>query len=515
MLLVHPSLISRIDKYASDSLGIFTHTLMGRAGRAVENAVRECSELGARVSIFAGKGNNGGDGYAAALYLLEDYDVTVYDVFSAGQRSDEGKSFLAEYAASGGRIEPLTFDENQVLDIAKSAVVVDAVFGTGFCGALPEIALKLAKLIGSLDGVCRIAVDVPLGVDAALGAVDFEVVYRADATVVLGFVKTGLVSYPAKEYVGKLIYDNLGLQKDEILRNFTVDSYCIDQEIARELLPQRAENSNKGSFGKLLMLTGSSRYPGAAHLSLEAALRSGVGYVTFMGEKELTDTLLPKLPEAIYRTFSPTNASFDELAELITLSSSHSAILVGSGSSRSEGLFRLLECLLETNGAPLILDADAINVLSEHPDTAKRLISHSPRKVVLTPHPLELSRVSGIPTDIIQQNRLAVAKDFAREHSCILVLKGAGTVVTDGEVTYVNSSGSSALAKAGSGDVLAGHLAALVASGIDPLSASALAVYLHGRAADALSEELSDFGVIPSDLPREIARQISKISTSN
>ena len=515
MLLVHPTLISRIDKYASDSLGISTHTLMGRAGRTVENTVRAYAEPGSSISIFAGKGNNGGDGYAAALYLSDDYDVTVYDVFSAGQRSDEGKRFLSEYTLRGGRIKPLTLDENQVADIAKSCVAVDAVFGTGFDGELPEIAVKLAKLLGTLDGVHRIAIDVPLGVDAALGTVKSEANYRADATVVLGFVKTGLVSYPAKEYVGRLIYDNLGLQKEAFMRDFSFDSYYVDEELAVELLPKRGENTNKGNFGKLLMATGSSRYPGAAHLSLEAALRSGVGYVTFLGEKELADSLLPKLPEAIYKTFSIEEAGSEEISDVLRLSHSHTAVLVGSGSSRSKGLALFVEALLKEEGEPLILDADAINVLAENPENARRLLKAAPRKVVLTPHPLELSRISGLTTDEIQQNRLAVAKTFALENNCILVLKGAGTVVTDGHLTYINSSGSSALAKAGSGDVLAGHLAALVASGIDPLGASALAVYLHGRAADVLVDELSEFGVIPSDLPREIAHQISKISRSN
>ncbi len=514
MLLVDPSLISEIDNFASESLGIPGRALMLRAAVAVAKAVRSYVSVGSKVSILAGKGNNGGDGYAVASLLMRDYDVKVYDVFSAGQRTDEGSYYLASYVTAGGVIEPLSLDEKNLFDIRMSDCIIDAVFGTGFAGDLPEIAVNLAKILASINDKTIIAIDVPLGVNATDGSVCDGAVYRATATVALGFVKPGLVSYPAKEYVGKMIYDNIGLHNCEILSNFVFDSYYTDYELASSFVPKRQENSNKGSFGKLLMITGSIDFPGAAHLSLEASLRGGVGYVTYVGEKSLCDSLISKLPEAIYKPYSLKDLTAESLDEISSLSARHSAMLIGSGSSRSEGLRRLLLRLLCDEGSPLILDADAINVLSENPEEGRALIKNAKRTVILTPHPLELSRISGIPTDEIQSNRLGLAKSFARENNCILILKGAATIVTDGKETYINSSGSSALAKAGSGDVLAGFLAALVASGCDPLRASALAVYFHGLAADILAEELSAFGVTPSDLPREIGRQLAKaIST--
>ena len=503
-------MIAEIDKYALDALGIPTRTLMERAGKAVANAVRDAVPPGARVAVFAGKGNNGGDGYAAALFLSDDYSVTVYDVFSAGQRSDEGRYFLDAYTAAVGKPVPLTLDGEQLENINSSDCIVDAVFGTGFFGEMPEIARKLAFNFASLSNAKKVAVDVPLGLDSALGRVLRDAAYRADITVALGFIKTGLVSYPAKEYVGKLVYDNIGLHNEGILSHFDFNSYLIDKKLARDLLPERPDNSNKGSFGKLLVITGSESFRGAAYLSLEAALRSGVGYVTYAGDAALCDALLPKLPEAIYK---PVSLADDPSAipTLLELSRRADTILLGSGSSKTDRLLKLTEGLISTFGAPLVLDADAINVISHDPERAKALIRNSLRQVILTPHPLELSRLSGLSVDFIQNNRIEVAMQFARQNKCILVLKGAATLVTDGKELFINSSGSSALAKAGSGDVLAGHLSALVASGIDPLRASALAVYLHGAAADSLSAELSDFGVIPSDLPKEIARQINKL----
>lgn len=509
MVLAQPGMISKIDAYARDRLGIPTEELMHRAGTAVAKAVRDNVQRGRRVVVLAGKGNNGGDGYAAAHLLSPDYDVTAFDVFGAGQSTREARLYLDLFTAQRGRVKRLTFDTDTVEFIRSADCIIDAVFGTGFAGDYPESAVKLGGILASMDSAFRVAVDVPLGVNARDGSIDTDAVYTADATVSLGFVKPGLISYPAKKYVGKLIYDNIGLQNEAIMTDFEFKDFAIDHDLARSLIPKREDNSNKGSFGKLLLITGSPAFVGAARLSLEAALRSGVGLCTYLGEAELCDSLLPSFPEAIYRPFSITRYSDTDLDSLTDLFLGHTAILVGSGSSRSEGLFRLLVRLLTTEGAPLVLDADAINTLAEHPE-GRELIRASRRKVILTPHPLELSRISGIPTDSIQSERIRAAKTFAKENKCILVLKGAATVVTDGDITYVNTSGSSALAKAGSGDVLAGMLSSVIASGVDPLSAAALSVYFHGIAADVLASEFSELGVTPSDLPREIARQIKR-----
>ena len=510
MLLVHPTLISKIDKYASEALGIPVRELMRRAGEAVANVVRTYVKKGSRIAVFAGKGNNGGDGYAAAGMLIDEYDITVYDVFSAGQKTEEGRYFLDELVSRGGTVKALDLNDDFMRGVLDFDAFVDAVFGTGFMGELPHEAIELAKIFESQPEKIKIAIDTPLGVNAADGSLLNGASYHADATVVLGFIKTGIVSYPAKEYVGKIIFDDLSLQNNDVLSAFDFSDYYIDSELAVSLLPEREENSSKGCFGKLLVACGSPAFAGAAHLSLEGSLRGGVGYVTFLGEKTMCDALVLKFPEAIYKPTSIPNLTASDLDGLYELFNKQTAILVGSGSSKSEGLFRLVSYLLNTEGAPLILDADAINVIAEKGEEGRALVRTSKRTVILTPHPLELSRLSGISTDIIQANRISVAKAFAAENNCILVLKGAATVVTDGSITYVNSTGSSALAKAGSGDVLAGFLSSLAASGASPVCASAIAVYFHGLAADILADDLSELGVTPSDLPKEICRQIAK-----
>lgn len=508
MILFEPFMISEIDSYAINTLGIPARTLMHRAAEAVAGAVRSFVQDG-KVRIFAGKGNNGGDGYAAALLLMNDYDVKVYDVFGSGQRSDEGRYYLESYLSSGGAYEVLKLDEDTILDIRDSACIIDAVFGTGFVGEQPKETVELAKFFASLNNMITVAIDVPLGVNASDGAVDKHACYHATATVCLGFIKPGLVSYPAKEYVGKLMYYDISLNSALILSEFNSNSYYIDYDLVSSLIPNRRQNSNKGTFGKLLMITGSGDFPGAGHLSLEAALRSGVGYVTYLGEKCMCDSLVQKLPEAIYKPCDISNITHDSLENIIAISDKSSAILIGSGRPGDEGLRTLTERLLAESGAPIILDAGAIGVLTSENNLTVPSIKNAGRQVILTPHPMELARLLDVSIPDVVEHRLTVARDFARENNCILILKGAATVVTDGVTTYINSSGSSALAKAGSGDVLAGFLAGVVASGVEPLSAATLSVYFHGLAGDKLAEELSELGVIPSDLPREIAKQIA------
>lgn len=510
MKLANSTLISKIDAYSQNELGIPIKTLMERSGDAVAKTVKKMTGAGKRVAILAGKGNNGGDGYAAAIKLMADYEVTVYDIFSQGQKTEEGKYFLSQYKELGGKILNFAPTEEILSDIKNSGCIVDAVFGTGFHGEMPEAIRPLAIAIRESVEAEKIAVDVPLGIDADNGSVsDFAI--SVGATVELSFIKPGIISYPARSYVGDIVYDDLGLPRKEITQKFSFKYHMIDSEWVYNWLPKREENSNKGSFGKLLMITGSKRYRGAAHLSVEAALRGGVGRVSFAGVGELCDELSQKYPEVIYKSINDISEfSEEDINELVSLANKHSATLIGSGSDNTEGLLSLVWALLSTEGTPVILDADAINVLSSIAEDGIQAIKESKREVILTPHPLEFARLSGSDVATVQLHRLETAEKFAKENGCVIVLKGAGTIITDGEETFINVSGGSALAKAGSGDVLAGFMAAFIAQNKTETSkAAALSVYFHAVAGDVLAEEYSSYGVTPSDLPREMARQIA------
>ena len=292
-----------------------------------------------------------------------------------------------------------------------------------------------------------------------------------------------------------------------------MDRVYTSFEWAKSTLPKRKADANKGSYGRLFAYVGSSAYHGAAHLAVESALRGGVGYVEVAASGELRKTLLLKFPELIFKDFAEASMlSTSDMENLVREQRRATATLVGCGSSKSNQLFEIVSMLLSEDGGALVLDADAINSMAENREEALSLLKNAKRKVVLTPHPLEFSRLSGLDVSYVNENREASAVTFAKEHNCVLLLKGKGTVITDGETVYVNTSGSSALAKAGSGDTLAGLLSALLAtSALPPLELTALAAYVHGKAGDRLSLELSEYGVTPSDLPKEMARVIAEL----
>ncbi len=507
MKLARPHLISEIDKYSAEVLGISTVELMGKSGRAVAAAVRSYVAPGAFIAILAGSGNNGGDGYAAAKELLSDYKVKVYDVFSAGQKTEEGKYYFKLFSDGGGEIENVTLSPSQRAEIKSAACIVDAVFGTGFKGEIPDTVKALATLMSEAVGSQKIAVDVPIGVNADDGSADLCTAF-VHAVIELSFIKPGIVSYPARSYIGTILYDDLGLPSEKIEKKFDFKYTLIDEAFAEKCLPVRKNNSHKGSFGKALLITGSTRYPGAGRLTLEAALRGGSGLVNYLGDAALAEEYVREFPEVIYKGMDMEKEEASSLA--VELSAASGSTLIGSGSGNNAAIALITKKLLESEGGTLILDADAINSISEEYPDAPSLIKNAKRPVILTPHPLEFARLSGVDVATVQNTRLASAVRFAKENGCVLVLKGAGTIVTDGEEVLINGSGSSALAKAGSGDVLAGFIASLAAGKLSPINAAALGVYYHGKAGDNLAKEFSTYGVTPSDLPKEIARAIAK-----
>lgn len=286
-----------------------------------------------------------------------------------------------------------------------------------------------------------------------------------------------------------------------------------DAALAGALLPVRPSDGNKGTFGRALLFCGSDRYRGAACLASEGALAGGAGLVELASCESVVSLVLSRAPSVIGTAYVPSEIG----AYLpLGLTKKATAILVGCGSGKSERLCLSLFELLKTPGSPVVLDADALNSLALKRETSLDLLQNAARPVVLTPHPLEFSRLSGLPLDTISSDRVGVAAGFAKEYGVTLVLKGSGTVIAspDGEVT-VNTTGGSGLAKGGSGDVLAGLLVSLLAQGMNPTDAAILAVYLHGAAGDALTKEYSEMGVRPDDLPREIARQAARLITGD
>ena len=499
------SMIKNIDDFAENHLHIPITVLMGRSGEAAASAVRNLLAPGGNIVFLCGCGNNGGDGYAAATKLISEYNVTVFDVFEKGQKSESGRYWRAEYINSGGKIVmgiPTQDYISQSVDL-----VVDAIFGTGFSGEVPKNLIALSNYINEEEKLKVCAIDIPLGVCADDGSVE-SFALRSDVTVALSFPKVAMYSYPAKEYVGEVVVDDLGIQHEAIAKKFTFNDWLIDLSLASSIIPKRYDNSNKGSFGKSLLIVGSDRFMGAAALAFEGALRGGAGYVSFLGTDELCTFLLNKFPEGIYN-----RTLLSDTEKILSMCERQDAVLIGCGVECNENIYKIISNLVETDGAPLIIDADGINSISKF--GSSNILKRAKRKIILTPHPLEFSRLTGLSVDYIQANRYRVAKEFAAEYGCVLLLKGAGTVITDGLNTFVNGSGSSALAKAGSGDVLAGLLVSILAYFKSPLESAALAAFIHGRAGDLLSSEFSNYGVIPSDIPQMAAKVFLELEKNN
>ncbi len=338
---ISPALTGRIDAYAATALGLPTALLMGRAGEAVAAEVMAHAAPPARILVLCGSGNNGGDGYAAARMLSRrGYEVAAVDVLGAGQRTPEGKAYLADYCREVGA--PLTLAEAGGLDCD---ILVDAVLGTGARLPLGGELAPVSRLM-RLKNAYRIAVDLPLGVDAEGGCVD-PLAVPADVTVALGFAKHGLYSYPARAYAGEIRVADLGLDTPEVCEHFAVENHLLSRETVVPLLPMRDPNGHKGSFGHALLIAGSDTYRGAALLAGAAALRMGAGLITLASPESVLAGALVALPELILAPL-PTEAPIPE-----ALTAGKSAILFGPGVGLSDATAARLASLLASEGGRL------------------------------------------------------------------------------------------------------------------------------------------------------------------
>lgn len=516
-----PRHISSIDAYAAEAIYMPTSLLIERAGHALASCVKGAVGEGSAVLILVGNGHNGADGYAAGRFLLEEgYRVTIVDLMGRGQRSEAAKRVADTYVSlpdavlytysPDKRAEKHVDTEGLNRLLEQADLVIDAVFGTGFKGELP---ISVQNVLYTLSNMKKrpylLAADLPMGVFADTGEVH-PLAVPFDQTLMLSFPKLGLYSYPARRFCGRLSLDTLGLPIEKITEHFGFDDRVIDQTDIKEFLPPREQEGHKGSYGTLGMLCGSDAYPGAALLAASSALHMGVGLVRAFGNEEMRSLMLTATPEVVF-TKTPSLSSWSEeyARHFFEEHSKVSAWLVGCGAGVSDGLASCLRVLLTTEGAPIVLDADALNTIAIPTYGLRPLLGECPRQTVLTPHPLEFARLFGHETTAVNQKRLTLAKKYASKYKLTILLKGAGSVIAmkTGAV-YINTSGNSSLSKGGSGDVLAGAIASFAAMGMPLEKATAVAMYLHGRAGEKLSEKYSEYGVLPSELPKMMAKEI-------
>jgi len=528
----------RIER-AADAAGWTYDDMMRRAGRSVAEAVlaRLPQPADRRVLILVGAGNNGGDGLVAGGILRQaGMKVTAY-LFVSRPQPDPHAEALHRL---GGDLVAAA-DDPQATSLERLAgeadVILDAVLGTGIRLPLRE---EFARRLRVVDEAARrgrrrplrVAVDCPTGLDCDSGAVD-PAVMPADLTVTLAAAKPGLFRFPGAALTGEVVVGDIGL--DPAMKELSdVQMELTDPKTLRGWLPARPPDAHKGTFGTVLIAGGSVNYPGSVALAGEAAYRVGAGLVTLAVPGAIHGLLVPALPEATWLILpQETGVIAEDAAELLRERAGNAdVIVVGPGMGREETSRRFLERLLDpSEGAargrigfvhrpgeaavaarglpPLVVDADALRLLREIEGWHTRLPSGS----IVTPHPGEMSALTGLETATIQANREGIAREKASEWGVVVVLKGAHTVIAapDGRA-YVLPFATAALAKAGTGDVLAGAIGGLRAQGLGAVEAAVLGAYAHGRAGVLAAEEAgSTVGVLAGEVALRLPEALAEL----
>ena len=465
--------------------------LMYRAGKAVSDSV----EWRAPVGIVCGVGNNAGDGYVIAIELKKrNIDCTL--LLLEKRFSPDGKFYFDKCAENNIPCEICT----DSTDLSGYATLVDCIFGTGFKGEVQGLARDLIKKYNS-TAAYKISVDINSGMNGDNGM--GETVAHSDLTCAIGSFKPGHFLGKAKDVIRDRIALDIGIRP--------LDTPYYLYEPRRGSIPERKQFSNKSTYGYVALVGGSKKYSGAIRLAAmaNAAMRAGAGVAMLAIPNSISPYIIPNILEATIYPLSDANGEivFNE-AEFYALGSRVKSIAFGMGIGLSGETEKSLAYLLNNYKGRLIVDADGLTALSHLGSDA---IKNASCELILTPHNMEFSRISGFSIDEILACPIDRAREYAREHSCVLLLKGPSTIVTDGETVYVIDRGCAGMATAGSGDVLSGILAATAAYVPSPLEATALAAYINGAAGELAESRTNPVSMIASDTVAAIPDIIGNI----
>ncbi len=518
MKVVTAAEMRQIDQDTIEGIGIPGIVLMETAGSAIVRAIEQHYPTCQRIGIFAGKGNNGGDGIVIARQLAHiGRDVLLFLVSPEDSFTGEAHTNLQIAKRLGLRIEEILtgarFDGTETVPttLASCELLVDAIFGTGLRGAVRDPIATVINAINRLPTPI-LSVDLPSGLDADTGH-PLGVCVQADRTVTIGLPKRGLLMHPGAELAGKLEVVDIGFP-EQIVNAQDIKVNWTSATQASQWMPPRPPFSHKGSYGRVLVVAGSTGMTGAAALASEAALRAGAGLVTLAIPKRLNpivEGLLPEvmtlpLPETDVGSLAvPATASILEFAE-----KTKSILAIGPGLSQHPETVDLVHQLIHENREQrvdlrMVIDADGLNALAQDREILSRLNSEA----VLTPHPGEMARLTNTAIPTLEADRIDTAQQFASEHGVTLVFKGAPTVTSNPNGNlWINSTGNPGMATGGMGDVLTGVIAGLMAQGIPSESAAALGVYLHGLSGDIAAERFGRHGLIASDVLKTVPEAI-------
>ncbi len=503
MRLVKSSEIQEMDRITIQEMGIPGVVLMENAARAASRVFLDHFHppLNSHILVLCGRGNNGGDGYVMARYLHQaGLQVTV--IVLAETASIEGDALLnlevirrlgVPVVEVGSLVE---WGEKSGL-VSSADYIIDGILGTGLNAPVRGMYKEIIQTMNQAHKPVM-AIDIPSGLHADTGQV-MGVAVRADLTVTFGFPKAGQLVFPGAELVGRLVCVNIGIPH-QVADRLPVSYRLIGPEHFLDLLQEKGQDIHKGDRGHLLILAGSTGKTGAASLAALGALRGGAGLVTLGTPQSLNAVLEEKLTEAMTVPLPDTTEGFLSLQaeeQIGELMKGKSAVALGPGLSTHPETSALVRRVIAGCSLPMVIDADGLNALSG--DIS--VIEHCSGRVVLTPHPGEMGRLSGLTSLEVQRDRLGCATRFASQHGCILVLKGARTVIAQPEgPTFINPTGNPALSSGGSGDVLTGLIGGYLARGWPPTEAALAGVFLHGLSADFLAETMGQAGILAGEL---------------
>ena len=518
MFLVTAKQMQNMDRFTIGEFGIPGRVLMENAGRgAVDFFMEQFDPTPAtRVAVVAGRGNNGGDGWVMARYLMEkQIPVTVYLLSERDRVTGDARANMELVEKLLPHSPGCTIIE--IIDVpglekARTGLVhhdlfVDAIFGTGLNSDVRGVFKEVITCINQ-TGKPVFAVDIPSGLNADTGGV-CGVCIKAFATATFAFAKIGHVLYPGNEYTGRLRVVDIGIP-DFTAQNQDIRFQVLEKKAIRDLFPARPFNSHKGSFGHLLVLAGSPGKTGAAALCANAAKRIGTGLVTLGVPKQIHSVVEPMVVEPMTvplpQTASGTLSS-EGLDDILALAGTRQALALGPGLGTDPDTRKLVTALVTQCPVPLIMDADAVNCVADHPDV---LLSRS-SPAVLTPHPGEMARLAGVSTTEVQVDRPGTARRFAEKFNVILVLKGAQTLTAlpDGRL-FLCPAGNPGMATGGMGDVLTGMIAGLAAQGMSLENAAMAGVFIHGMCGDVLAQKIGGFGFLAGDMIQAVPEVIHR-----
>ena len=495
-LWVNAAQMKAADQYTIQKLGVPSLELMEHAAQACVQVLEDEKVDLSHVCVVCGSGNNGGDGFAIARILQNNrYSVETFCVGNPEHYTEETQEQMYRLQECGGKITYGMPQEDSY------SVVIDAVCGVGLSRKVEGRYRQVIEQMNRMRGT-KFAVDIPSGLSATTGCI-LGCAFKADYTVTFQLKKIGLELSQGRTMAGRVIVPDIGI---------STDSICEDQEIVRtagkdiyrKMLPDRPEDSNKGTYGRLLVIAGSKGMAGAAYLNAHAAYMTGAGLVRIYTSSDNREILQTLLPEAIITTYEEYNK--EELLSLLTWADS---VCIGSGLGMSRLSEKILKTVIEYVKVPCLIDADGLNLLAENNNYLNQMAE---RRFVITPHMKEMSRLTGTPVEELKADRIQILKDFISRYRITCVLKDSRTLIASEEKGIrMNLTGNSAMAKAGSGDVLAGVISGWMVQGKEAEDAAELGTYIHGLSGDLAKFEKGVYSVMARDLIEYISKALMKL----